>query len=78
MTEVFLSCFQSFQCIAGACPDTCCAGWEIDVDEDALAAYVCGGWEGQAFEPGLGVGKLELRRMSLEQYYFELKERGEA
>ena len=23
-------------------------------------------------------GKLELRRMSLEQYYFELKERGEA
>lgn len=39
MTEVFLSCFQSFQCIAGACPDTCCAGWEVDLDEDTLCGY---------------------------------------
>ncbi len=39
MTEVFLSCFQSFHCIAGACPDTCCAGWEVDLDEDTLCRY---------------------------------------
>lgn len=39
MTEVFLSCFHSFQCIAEACPDTCCAGWEVDLDEDAAARY---------------------------------------
>ena len=39
MTEVFLSCFQSFQCIAGACPDTCCAGWEVDLDDDAVRRY---------------------------------------
>ena len=34
-----LSCFQDFRCLAGACPDTCCAGWEIDLDEDTLARY---------------------------------------
>lgn len=39
MTEIFLSCFTSFRCIAGACPDTCCAGWEVDLDEDTLRRY---------------------------------------
>lgn len=31
--------YDSFTCIADRCQHTCCAGWEIDVDEDALAAY---------------------------------------
>lgn len=31
--------FDSFQCVAGACPDTCCAGWQIMIDEDALERY---------------------------------------
>ena len=22
-----------FRCLAGSCPDTCCAGWEIVVDD---------------------------------------------
>ncbi len=39
MRNTSLSCFQDFRCLAGACPDTCCAGWEIDLDEAALAAY---------------------------------------
>ena len=39
MTEIFLYCFASFRCIAGACPDTCCAGWEVDLDEDTLRRY---------------------------------------
>ena len=39
MTEIFLSCFASFRCIAGACPDTCCAGWEVDLDEDTMRRY---------------------------------------
>ncbi len=34
-----LSCFQRFRCLAGACPDTCCAGWEIDLDRNTLALY---------------------------------------
>ncbi|MBQ7797070.1 MAG: flagellin lysine-N-methylase, partial [Lachnospiraceae bacterium] len=31
--------YDRFQCIAGACSDSCCIGWEIDVDEERLAAY---------------------------------------
>ena len=31
--------YDRFQCIAGACSDSCCIGWEIDVDEDRREAY---------------------------------------
>ena len=31
--------YDSFVCLAGACPDTCCAGWEIVIDEDSLETY---------------------------------------
>lgn len=27
--------YKEFSCIAGACPDTCCAGWQIMIDEKA-------------------------------------------
>ena len=26
--------YPEFKCLAGACKHTCCAGWEIDIDED--------------------------------------------
>lgn len=31
--------YDAFQCLSGACPDTCCAGWEVCIDEDSLARY---------------------------------------
>ena len=31
--------YDRFQCIAGACSDSCCIGWEIDVDEERRSAY---------------------------------------
>lgn len=31
--------YSRFRCIAGACRHTCCAGWEIDIDEKTRAAY---------------------------------------
>ena len=31
--------YEKFSCIAGACEDTCCAGWEIDIDEDSYEYY---------------------------------------
>jgi len=31
--------YKDFKCIAGACEDTCCAGWEVDVDEDSFRRY---------------------------------------
>lgn len=32
--------YKNFKCIAGDCKDTCCAGWEVDVDEKAQEYYV--------------------------------------
>ena len=31
--------YTKFRCIAAACRHSCCVGWEIDVDADALARY---------------------------------------
>ncbi|MBQ2784943.1 MAG: flagellin lysine-N-methylase [Oscillospiraceae bacterium] len=31
--------YRRFQCIAAACPDSCCKEWEVDVDEAAAARY---------------------------------------
>lgn len=31
--------YQEFSCIAGECPATCCAGWQIVIDERSLNRY---------------------------------------
>ena len=31
--------FEDFTCVAGECPDTCCAGWQIMIDEESLDYY---------------------------------------
>lgn len=31
--------YDSFQCKADKCTDSCCIGWEIDIDSDSLALY---------------------------------------
>ena len=31
--------YRKFQCIASECEDTCCAGWEIMIDDKALEKY---------------------------------------
>ena len=31
--------YDGFSCIAGDCPDTCCAGWQIVIDEESLERY---------------------------------------
>ena len=31
--------YPQFHCIASACPDTCCAGWEVVVDPEAEKRY---------------------------------------
>lgn len=33
------SFYKDFKCIAGACPDSCCQGWEVDADRDSLDFY---------------------------------------
>ena len=39
MKTVMPDYYSSFRCIADQCHHTCCAGWEIDVDAEALARY---------------------------------------
>ena len=31
--------YDAFNCTAAKCPDTCCAGWQIMIDEDSLERY---------------------------------------
>ena len=31
--------YDDFSCLAGSCPATCCAGWEVVIDENALRYY---------------------------------------
>lgn len=33
--------YDDFTCIADHCPDTCCAGWQIVIDEKSLEEYSC-------------------------------------
>ena len=39
MKTVVPDYYAGFRCIAGACKHSCCAGWEVDIDEDSLARY---------------------------------------
>ena len=39
MIESYPAYYERFHCIAGACEDTCCAGWEIDIDEKTWEFY---------------------------------------
>lgn len=32
--------YDDFKCIAGRCPDTCCANWNIEIDNDSLEKYM--------------------------------------
>ena len=31
--------YKQFRCIAGECPDTCCAGWQIQINPSSLRKY---------------------------------------
>ena len=31
--------YDSFQCVADKCPDTCCAGWQIVIDDESMEKY---------------------------------------
>ena len=56
--------YDKFRCIADRCKHTCCAGWEIDVNEEALARY-------QKMEGPLGQ-KLKENIVMDEDPYFKL------
>lgn len=39
MIYTYPSYYSEFKCIADKCPDTCCAGWQIVIDDDSLENY---------------------------------------
>lgn len=39
MKKYYPSFYNKFSCLCDACPDTCCAKWEIVVDEEAVLKY---------------------------------------
>lgn len=39
MKYLTLDFFHNFECIGSACPDTCCKGWSILVDDDSVQKY---------------------------------------
>ena len=32
--------YHEFSCIAGECEDTCCQGWDIEIDKDTFDEYL--------------------------------------
>lgn len=77
--------YDDFRCLAGECPDTCCAGWQIAIDEEALEKYErvngefgrrlygCIDWEESVFVQRRGVCAL-LNEEGLCRLYQELGE----
>ena len=39
MREVYPKFYDSFKCLGGNCPHTCCQGWGVDIDKNTLARY---------------------------------------
>lgn len=64
MEYVYPSYYQTFQCIGGACPDTCCAGWEIVIDDKSLERY-------KKYPDGFGNrlrNSIDFKKKSFKQY----------
>ena len=39
MLHSFPAFYETFRCLAGDCPDNCCVGWEVVVDDDTARRY---------------------------------------
>ncbi|MCR4781631.1 MAG: flagellin lysine-N-methylase [Lachnospiraceae bacterium] len=39
MRYVYPDYYKKFECIGGECIDTCCAGWQVDVDDETAEMY---------------------------------------
>ena len=69
MKLVFPAYYNKFRCIAGACPDTCCRDWELDIDDETYYRY-------QVVPGKLGEKIRSLIREEGGYRYFPLREDG--
>lgn len=65
MRYVYPYYYSEFACIGGKCSDTCCAGWEVDVDDDTAEMY-------QAIPLPIGDRLRDRLRGNEGTYHFEL------
>lgn len=61
--------YQEFKCIGEKCPDSCCKGWRITVDEDSWRRY-------QTLEGDLGEKLRNSIRLEDGSYAFQLQRKG--
>ncbi len=55
---VYPDYYNKFKCIADRCTDSCCIGWEIDIDSDSMERYKrCGGELGQRLSENISVSE---------------------
>ena len=40
MVTITPNYYMNFKCIADKCRHTCCAGWEIEIDDETLSALI--------------------------------------
>ncbi len=62
------SYYEQFQCLAGACPDSCCQEWDVQVDEVAAARYL-------ALSGPLGEDLRQKLKQEDGEYYLQIVER---
>ncbi|MCQ2121312.1 MAG: flagellin lysine-N-methylase [Fibrobacter sp.] len=56
------SFYKDFKCLADKCTDTCCAGWEVCIDEETLSKYAkVGGEFGNRLRENIEGGCFKLR-----------------
>ena len=39
MENIYPDYYRRFHCVGGECPDSCCIGWEIEIDDEAMEKY---------------------------------------
>ncbi len=60
--------FDKFKCIADKCPDTCCVGWEVDIDHETADKYsAIGGELGDKIKKHLTVDETGCRIFTLRE-----------
>lgn len=65
MRYVYPDYYKKFECIGGSCIDTCCAGWQVDIDDNTAAMY-------KAMPLPIGNRLRDRLRGKMGGYYFEL------
>lgn len=76
MKEYVLNYYPLFRCVAEKCKHTCCAGWEMNIDEQTLTNYK--GYEGEfssALKSGINFKKSKFRTDKFKRCAF-LNEKG--